>query len=258
VVKTGPAAGGSILTRIKISEWDTVHFGIQVYKTEIESASQENVIPDFRHQDGIGLLICRCNTSYVSQIHALEKSGFELMGTLVKYSAEIDKLPNTRSNQTGTLVRSFQKDDISFIADIAGNSFKGYSDHFHSDPRLDPEKCDDLYREWAVNSCSDKNLADKVIVAELSDNVAGFVTIKRKNADTGDFVLAGVREDTRGKGIYQRLIAAGIDWCRENGLNRVESSTQINNYTVQKVWSHLGLRMDASVYIFHKWFDGMK
>jgi GNAT superfamily N-acetyltransferase len=74
----------------------------------------------------------------------------------------------------------------------------------------------------------------------------------------GDLVLAGVLENARGKGIYQRLIAAGIDWCKENGLKRVESYTQINNYSVQKVWSDLGLRMDDSVYIFHKWFDDVK
>jgi hypothetical protein len=33
------------------------------------------------------------------------------------------------------------------------------------------------------------------------------------------------------------------------------TSTQLNNYAPQKIWSRLGFRHERSIYTFHKWWD---
>ena len=238
---------------VELSEWDTNHFGFKVAKIETTPRGQISEIIEQCCRKNIKLLICRCNTNDIIYAHSLEEEGFELMGTLVTYSAELENM-QTLPIPDRVVIRPFQEEDIGFIADIAAKGFKNYIDHFHADPRLNADKCDDLYHQWAHNSCYDKSLADEVLVAEIGKHIVGFLTIKVMGGEAGELVLAGVNHDTRGKGVYQSFIAAGINWCKYRGLSRVESKTQINNYAVQKVWSDLGLRISNSFYILHKWF----
>jgi len=67
-------------------------------------------------------------------------------------------------------------------------------------------------------------------------------------------VLNGVDPVFKGRGVYGMLVKHALALAKSSGCARVITSTQINNYAVQKVWSTLGMVHIRSLYTFHKWF----
>ena len=235
-----------------ISDWDTNHFGFKVAKANV--ASVEEVLPtlDFCNGESIKLLISRVPSDNTSLIHELQRCGFLLMDGLIKYRLDLANA-NTNTTLDLSIIRSYKDGDAESITNIALRAFRGYIDHFHKDPKLDTTKCDLLYAQWGYNSCFDKSLAEKVLVAEVEKKVIGFAGIILTEPRVGDFGLVGVSPKAKGRGIYRKLYLASIDWCRSQGLNYLETKTQFGNYAVQKVWGDLGFRVCSFFYTFHKW-----
>lgn len=237
----------------RISEWDSNHFGFKVAKADITSLAEILPALKFCSKEKVKLLICRCDASHISHVHLLEKQGLRLMDTLVRYHLNLADVQLTPVSGSVT-IRPYQKEDIESIAGIAETAFTGYFSHFHSDPKLDAAKCDALYIQWATNSCYDKSVAQEVLVAETDGEMAGFITIEMIGPKVGDLALSAVHPKAQGKGIYRKLIISGVNWCKSEGLDRVETGTQVNNHVVQKVWSDLGFRLSGSFYTLHGWF----
>lgn len=239
---------------IEFSQWDTEHFGLRVGKSFIGQDTKFQDVIEESAENKIDLLVCRCRADDTQNTWQMGRYGFELMGTTVTYSAYSNDLA-IPTVPVDICIRSITEDEVRYVTDIASESFDTYPGHFHADPRINPDKCEDLYRKWAFNSCHDKKVADYVLVAEIGKCIAGFLTIKKAEGVTGSLVLAGVSHSHRRRGVYKSLLSGGVRWCESQGLKKIESSTQITNYPVQKAWANMGLRMENSVYIFHKWFS---
>ena len=125
---------------------------------------------------------------------------------------------------------------------------------FYADPRFPDERCDELYETWLVNSL--EGWADVVLVAELDDEPAGYMTVHAdRAAGRGSLGLSSVDPKARGHGLGQTLVRAGVAWSREHGLGEVTVVTQGRNVPALRVFESCGFRVRDVGLWFHKWYD---
>lgn len=240
--------------QIHLSAVDEDRFGIRTARTYVDSENGlRHVLENCRQQE-VKLLIARCPSSELRVVQVMEDAGFRLMDTLVYYRRDLKKNPPTEK-PAAPFIRPFRESDVENIQTVAAQSFKGYYGHYHADPRLDPAKCDAGYVEWAVRSCTNRAVADEVLVAEADDQILGFATLRMNHATEGEGVLFGVSPAAQGQGVYRAFIIEALHWCVAQGAEQIVVSTQITNIAVQKVWARLGFEMNHSYYTLHKWFD---
>lgn len=200
------------------------------------------------------LLFARCPTAEMPVVHALAAAGFELMDTFVRYSFDLKQkdIPADRGDFT---IRPSEPEDIEQIGRVAAESFVGYPSHFQNDLRLVKKRIDDLYVNWAQNSCREPRLADRVLVAEVEKRLAGFATIKGIGEDVAEGILFGVARWAQGRGLYRSLMIQAMQYLKRRDYARMEVDSQVDNFAVQRVWQRLGFEIAGSGHTFHLWLD---
>ena len=233
-----------------VLDWDTEHFEKKI--GSFGPASEEDIAGalQWARDQQVKMLMARCDVVNLPVIHGLERAGFLLMDTFVRYAFRYSK--KQIPEDTGqTTVRSFTEDDIEAIGRVAERSFVGYKCHFHNDSVLDTDRCNQVHIQWAQNSCREKRLADDVLVAESEGRILGFATLKGLDDKAAEGILFGVDPDAQGMGIYRSFMIQGMHWCKDRGFQVMEVDSQVNNYPVQRVWERLGFEIFASGHTFH-------
>jgi GNAT superfamily N-acetyltransferase len=238
---------------VSLSSIDEERFGIRTARATLLSAEFLPSVIEFCRKEGVVLLIARCSSISIEAAQAMEAEGFFLTDTLIYYEKEL-KSEEPPGLTTLELIRPAEAGDRQKIIEIASEAFRGYMGHYHADPRLDREKCDEAYVSWAMRSCLSKDVADEVLVAEKKGKVVAFATMRMNSPSEGEGVLFAVSKEARRSGIYGCLIASGMMWCRTMGAKKMIVSTQITNMAVQKVWIRHGFSPFKALYTFHKWF----
>jgi GNAT superfamily N-acetyltransferase len=239
---------------IYISEIDEKRFGIKVAKTDNMALYDIPSIMRFCKEHKIRLLIARCSTGDLPLVQELEKKGCLLMDTLIYYSCNLRKNPPPEY-ASEIKIRPFKFGEEEIIKSIAAEAFDGYRGHYHADSRLDKDKCNETYVDWAYRSCFHKEVADQVFVADLKEKVIGFGTVRINSPDEGHYIIAGVLKPYQGMGTYRMILMNCMRWCMERNVGAIITATQITNLAVQKVWIRLGFEPSHSYYTFHKWFE---
>lgn len=241
-------------SQIYLSAIDEERFGIRVARTPQVAADDLPGIMDFCQAKGVVLLIARCLASELRAAQFMERDGFALMDTLMYYRRDL--VAESIPSDTGTvLVRPMRPGEEDGVKAVAAVSFRGYFGHYHADERLDRAKCDEAYKSWAYRSCVSRDVADKVLVADLECSIVGFATLRLNSQEEGEGVLFGIAPSIQGQGVYRSFMIHGMEWCSSKGAKRMVVSTQITNPAVQKVWTRLGFEYSHAYYTFHKWFD---
>ncbi|MEZ4666854.1 MAG: GNAT family N-acetyltransferase [Anaerolineae bacterium] len=237
---------------IQLSPLDEERFGIPSARATAPLIA--NDIPtalDFCHKNRVKFLFARCFTSDLAAAQAMERAGFLLMDTLLYFERRLPfPIPDTE-----TTLRPVKSSEAQIVAQLATESFRGYGGHYHSDPRLDVARSDEVYSSWAYRSCMSREVADEVLVAEIDSQIVGFVTLKVNSPLEGEVPLYGVSPAVQGQGIGRGLIIGALKWCTAQKVERLLISTQVTNLSSQKVWIRLGFEPTHSYYTFHKWFD---
>lgn len=131
------------------------------------------------------------------------------------------------------------------LIDIAEKGFTYYQGQYHIS-RITSTKAKDIYVNWIQKSII-KN--DLLLIATFNDEIAGFVTVKL-DGNIYEGLLSSVDTRFRGKGIYKTMISYLIKYANNNDGFFI-SSTQIDNYIVQRTWSSLGMKTLYSIFNFH-------
>jgi hypothetical protein len=244
----------NVHTQIHISKIDEERFGIRTAKASNVTTNSLPAVLDFCREHQVSFLIARSLTTEIKTAQAMEREGFQLMDTLIYYSRNLIKspIPDHINQET---IRFIKPGEEAMVKKIAAESFRGYMGHYHSDDKLDPVKCDQVYISWASRSCVDRNVADDVFIAEIAGSIVGFATLKKNNSEEGEGVLFGILPSAQRLGVYRSFVIMGMHWCLSKTLTRMIFSTQITNIAVQKVWVRLGFEPTYSFYTFHKWFN---
>lgn len=240
---------------VYLSEIDESRFGFPIARANHVTMDKLPEVLDFCAANNVRMLIARCPSNDLTTAQAMEQDGFRLMDTLVYYACNLKKKPIPALDPSPVIIRPVRPEETDRVQEVARGAFQGYYGHYHADPRLDRAKSDEAYVSWAVRSCTSREVADEVLVAELDGTVAGFATLRMNSPEEGEGVLFAIAPEAQGHGIYRLFMVSGMHWCAEQGAERMVVSTQITNIAVQKVWCRVGFEPSYSFYTFHKWFD---
>jgi GNAT superfamily N-acetyltransferase len=235
------------------SQLDTQRFGVRTARANVIPETLSRVL-EFCAAEKIVLLIARCSTREISLMQEMESHGFQLMDTLVYYAFDLSKKEIPKDSERFP-VRAMRTDDKDRIRAVAAAAFQGYMGHYHADPRLDRDKCDETYASWAERSVTLRAAAHEVLVAEDGSNLAGFATLRLNSPKEGEGLLYAVAPEYQRHGVCLDLMIHSLRWCHGQGVRRMVISTQVTNVSMQKVWCRAGFEPSHSYYTFHKWFD---
>jgi ribosomal protein S18 acetylase RimI-like enzyme len=237
----------------RVSQLDSQRFGIITARSDGITAEKVPLALEFCHSQNVQLLIARCRVEDVAAIHALGKSAFELMDTLVYYKRDLARSPVVNPGESS--VRMLQAGEEPQVEAIARASFRDYSGHYHADPRLDRTACTEVYASWARSLCDQKQSSGFVLAAPGPGGLVGFGGFRRAPHDQGELLLGAVSSAARGAGLYGRLTLAGMFRLQSMGATEFVTSTYLGNWAAQASWVAIGLHPSSAYHTFHRWFD---
>lgn len=238
---------------IERSPLDEARFALRVAKVILTEPEDIAILLEQACQENLNLLILRCPADQLNIVHAVEKNGFQLMDTLIYYRFA---LPTSEPalEDAGITVRPWLPADTAQVVEVAGAAFRNYCGHYHADPLLPRQQCDQVYISWAQRACTESGVADQVLAAEQDGQVVGFAVLKRLDEIIADGVLFAVHPEHQRQGILKRLLLGALGWSQAAGCKEMWYSTQIINYAAQRVLVRLGFEPLKVIYTFHRWF----
>lgn len=239
---------------IFISNIDQDRFGIKTARAVDVTAVSLPPVLDFCVKNKVKLLIARCSISDLDAAQSMEQQGFLLMDTLIYYIYDLARQP-IPSAVCNVKFRPIRTGEEKAIEMVAVESFRNYFGHYHADKKLDNNKCDEVYVDWAKKACVAKESDENFLVAEIKDSVVAFGVFRLNSRDEGELFLGGIHPEYQGQGIYQSFLHRAVEWCLSKNAKRMMISTQLNNVAVQKVLTKFGFEITRGCYTFHKWFD---
>lgn len=219
------------------SEIDTQRFGFKVAKTNGEvfrDATKEYIEKtklDYK------LIIARVSLNDITLINSLEDIGFRIKDTQITYKHDLKNLHQRNKIDTPIFIREFQNSDTKYLMKMAKECFIDYG-HYFNNKSLNRDRCLEIYEDWTYNTCTNKNLADKIIIACEEDEPVGFLSFKiydhgiHKRFAAGGIGAVNLKE--RGKNIFPKILNAGLDWAYENNLDWCEHNVLVNNFAVNR------------------------
>ncbi len=242
---------------VSLSKIDEERFGIRVAKAPEVTQDTFSLIMDFCYENGVDMLIARCPCSEQSSVQIMGQNGFLLMDTILYSKLDLLAVPAPQAPKDPVefVVRSVRVGEQDTVKSMAAECFKGHKGHYHSDPKLDPAKCEEIYPDWAYRACISSEVADEVVVADMGNELLGFVTLRLVDPGECHVDLVGIVPGRQGRGSYRSFLIHIMDWARSKEVKHLVAPVSIANVLTQNIIVHYGYRMSYSDYVFHKWFD---
>lgn len=203
---------------------------------------------------GIRYLVARTSSADMVSIHLLESNNFHLVDGLVTFG-QVPRESSLPAVSKGVEIGLARAEEVESLAEYAAESFR--VDRFHMDPAIENHTADELHREWVRNSCA--GFADAVIVARIDGRPAGFNTVKcDKRAERilgiriGAEVLGATSKEYRGRGVWQAISQASINWFAQQGCQWSEVGTQLANIPAARLHEAAGFRIVSSNLTFRR------
>lgn len=242
-----------------ISELDTLRFGFKIAKVNNFDSNTENQIYKLK-KFGVKLIISRINSRNINLINELEDLNFRIKDTQLTFSHDlknIDQLINELSDKEkeNVLIQEAQEADTDIVGKIAYNAFRGYG-HYAADNRMDSEKSNEIYRDWAQKSCIDKSIADYMFIAKINSQIAGFLSLKinRENENVyGIQHLGAVDENYRNFSVFRLLILKCLLVGIEKNHDWQQTFLLSTNIPVIRSYFKMGFKISDSNHTMHCW-----
>ena len=146
---------------------------------------------------------------------------------------------------------SFYEEDYPTESLIELAQLAGRQGRFGLDPKIPLETCDEIFKNWIINSVN-KKLATHTLVYKEGSEIVGFATIDIKNGK-GRTPLFAVKREFEGKGISFALMRAMESVLKREGCPIVIGGTQKLNEKALKVYERYGLVPQKPEFIYHLW-----
>lgn len=242
---------------LEMSAPDSERFGLGVARATLVGGCDVDALGEDARRLGATLLIARAALAERDSLAALEARAGTPLDVLVHMETQLDAPHPALAAVPGQGEwREAGRGDSGAVADLARLAFADYCGHYHTDPRLPRDRCDEVYASWARACCLDRQRADSVLLLVAGDGgTLGFCALRLVDPLTCEFGLSSIAPGARGRGHYRSLVALGLDWARARGARRWRSSTQLGNTRVMAAWQRYGFRETLREATFHWWLD---
>lgn len=239
--------------------WDTDFFGFRIARVKENYITEQSVkdILEWIKNNSIDCLYFLAGFNDPKTIELAHIHDFQLVDIRVTFECDLEKQINEKIKEApanNVFIRPAQVGDISKLESIARTSYD--STRFHFDENFPKEKSDTLYEIWIRRSC--EGYADQVLVAEVENQAAGYITLKLLGNRQAQIGLIGVSDKVRGQGIGKSLIYAAFDWSRLHLVDSMFVVTQGRNIIGQNLYQKCGFTTKAVQIWYHKWLSSQE
>ena len=251
IQENGLSRTSEILTIIEVLDWDSEFFRrriARIYPTKLtESILSYSLEKALNAQ--IDCLFFLCDLNDPTSILLVEKAGFHLVDVRVTLSREVPSILSTYQDSK-IKSRIGNPEDLDELTEISEDFFQ--LSRYYFDGNFPKDKCKEFYQDWITKSVSG-NFDDIVFVAEIGEEIVGFITCKRASRNLGRIGLVGVKKEKTGIGISNVLMDAAFCWFVEQDVASIEVVTQGRNIVAQRLYQKNGFKAQKSELWYHKW-----
>jgi dTDP-4-amino-4,6-dideoxy-D-galactose acyltransferase len=182
----------------------------------------------------------------ISEMNLEDISLLKLMDKKVIYSKQLTKRKNSEQIlEYAPEIHSY--DQLLNLAYLSGiySRFKRDENFMNNEFHL-------LYKEWLDKSI-DKKLSFKVLIKHLENEIAGFVTLNKKDAHTSEIGLIAVNEAFQGRNIGSKLIQECEFLSIKQNFSNIEVATQYENLPARRLYEKNNFGIKNITYIYHYW-----
>lgn len=230
-------------------EWETSLLGRKLGRIEcVDSIRDINsgaealgAIEQHAAASGFSLMTARVNVDHFTVVWALEAAGFVTADVGVTFEYDLAKTAGLLAPHTPNdlILRQARHDDLPALQHFVDGLF--LNSYYYVTPFFSRSEADLLYRAWITN-CVEHGRADRVLLAERSGHVLGFITCRCGPDRIGIIELIGVAPSQGSRGIGKALVRAALGCFQELGAAIVRVRTQVTNIAAVNLYSGTGAR----------------
>jgi len=188
--------------------------------------------------DGYQQVLRRVGLTSMSEVWALERTGFELMDVGVTFARALAE-PIAMPVHEHLTVRASTDDDLEAITEAMVAI--PWQSRYEADPAYRADRVRELRRRWLWNS--HRGRADVVLIGEMDGAPAGYVTCRLDRADgSGEIELVGTLPRFRGRGVAGATLASAIAWFSTRA-RVVTVRTQATNTAAATLYERAGFTL---------------
>lgn len=225
---------------IQYKKWDSDFFGLKVGHISVgeDEFSDGTVQLNFENYDLI-YIFSKCKLPNFSNELVDEKLVFEKeLNNDYTFKHHISK------------VSEFTQNDYESLYDLALLSGK-YS-RYKLDANFSTDSFQKLYKTWLDNTLNN-TFGFALFAAYFDNQIAGFITLNKKDETTAEIGLISVFEKFHGKGIAKDLINVASNYCLKEGFLKIKVATQRINNPATKLYLSMNFKLISTTFIYHIW-----
>jgi dTDP-4-amino-4,6-dideoxy-D-galactose acyltransferase len=234
--------------------WDTSFFGCRIARATVNQLSPQILqdILEWCRSHAVDCLYFLSASDHQETVRVAEDNGFRFVDIRVTLQCELKDRPTMSDNSAQSLtVRPSRETDIPVLQSIAHASYR--DSRFYFDPCFPEESCRSLYQTW-IKCCCEGN-ADVVLVAEINDQIVGYVSCHLTSRIHGEIGLVGVDSAIRSRGVGKVLVHHSLNWLAAHHIQTVRVVTQGRNIAAQRLYQHCGFLTHSLQLWYHKWLS---
>jgi hypothetical protein len=235
---------------MEYSALESQRFGLNILRGSIDKLDAYSLLKVIAEEQA-DVIIFRIPSSEQYTLHQLQIMPFPVIvaDTLVYYQCDLTLFPPKPLRNQDLEIRTATPDDRELLEGLIDEIFQDYSTHYYSNPLFDKQQILNGYKEWTL-SYLDANENRICFLFYRNGRAIAFVT-NNLMPDYGEIVLGGVVPQAQGGGIYSDFIRYSMKYIADNGRTKSRTSTQIQNYAVQKVWLREGYTLTNAYCTVH-------
>ena len=240
------------MTNLKYHKVDSQRFGLVIYRARVEEIEATPLLNEIL-ENNVDTAIIRIPTVRLPQLHRLEKTAmpFIVADTLAYYTKDITTAKKQDiKNKDLTFIRAGQEEHEA-LNYIVKETFGTYVNHYRINPFFDNNSVTEGYQDWVRSYAEDSDERICWLVNRGEDTI-GFATFNFQSEGKAKGILYGVLPSERGNGIFKDIMSYAENYSLERGgIETVQTTTQIENIAVQKVWTSSGYVLDHTSNTIH-------
>jgi dTDP-4-amino-4,6-dideoxy-D-galactose acyltransferase len=229
-------------------EWDSQFFGLRIARLTEPRLTSASVAAA-RHwcrTNQIDCLYFLADSDNAETAALAQANAFQLVDIRLTLGRRLDD-----GIGPAPVVQPFQPADAERLRAIARVSHR--DSRFYYDSRFTRQRCDALYEAWIERSFG--GWADAVFVAEGGGAPVGYISCHLASPETGSIGLVAVDQESQHRGLGRQLVAAALEYFRQNGRKQATVVTQGRNIASQRVYQRCGFLTQSVQLWYHCWFE---
>jgi dTDP-4-amino-4,6-dideoxy-D-galactose acyltransferase len=228
-------------------EWDSRFFGLRIARLTEPRLTANSVASARRwcRANQIDCLYFLADTDDAETVMLAQINAFQLVDIRLTLERSL-----SGGIEPAPAVRPFQPAHAAPLRAIARVSHR--DSRFYYDAHFARQQCDALYEAWIERSFG--GWADAVLVAEWDDAPAGYISCHLAPPGMGSIGLFAVAPEYQRRGLGRQLVAAALEYFRQNGMQQATVVTQGRNVVSQRVYQRCAFMTRSAQLWYHCWF----